>query len=287
MVQSMLNKSLRGAAAVALACGLGALGASPALAASARKQVDVGIDAAAIPHAKVFGNTPASTPEAVSFVFKEQNLGQLETQAQSGFSSALSVSQFAAEYGQPQANIQALESYLAGYKISTTVYPNNVDVVATGNAGEFDKALSITQQQYRTPAVKSNAGSAAIPAQSFHGVSSDPSLPASIAQNLVAVLGLTNYAPSVSNAKHVGATLTSHKKPGSGANNCEQLSGVPDDCNLPSDFESNYGLNQVYKSGATGAGQTLAIVTLATVDSGAPQYFWKNIANVSRTDADL
>jgi kumamolisin len=34
---------------------------------------------------------------------------------------------------------------------------------------------------------------------------------------------------------------------------------------------------------ADGQGQTLGIITFATVDSGAPQYFWKNIAGVHRT----
>src|SRR6202034_281242 len=34
---------------------------------------------------------------------------------------------------------------------------------------------------------------------------------------------------------------------------------------------------------ANGAGQTVGIVTLAAVDSGAPQSFWSNIAHVTRT----
>jgi subtilase family serine protease len=287
MVQSMLIKSLKGATAATLVFGLGMLGASPALAASARKHVAGGIDAAAIPQAKVFGKTPARTPETVSFIFKingSGGLAQLETQADSGFGSGMSVAAFAAQYGQPASNIQALQSYLAGYGIRSTAYANNLDVSATGRAGAFDKALSVTQRQYKTPAGHSHAGSAPIPAQSFHGVSSEPSLPASIAQNLVAILGLTNYAPSVSNAAHVSSTLAANTKPGSGGESaCEKFSGLPDDCNLPSNFESNYGLDQLYSTGADGSGQTLGIITLATVDPGAPQYFWRNIANVRRT----
>jgi subtilase family serine protease len=280
MVESMLNKSLKGAAAVTLACGLGVLGASPALAAST-SQVDVGINASAIPGAKVFGTTPAKTPEAVSFVFKAQHLSQLEQQADHGFSPFLSVSQFAAAYGQPSANVAALRNYLAGYGITTVAYTNNLDVAATGTAGEFNKALAVTQQQYSTPAVK-EAGSTEIPAQTFHGVSSQASLPASIAQNLEAIFGLTNYQPSLSNAKHTLATGT--KSAGAiSSSSCIAASGLPNDCNLPSDFASDYGLNSLYQSGADGQGQTLGIITFATVDSGAPQYFWKNIAGVHRT----
>jgi kumamolisin len=282
MVQSMLIKSLRGAAAVTLACGCGALGASPALAATtSNSQVDIGINASAIPGAKVFGTTPASTPETVSFVFKAQHLSQLEQQAESGFSSFLSVSQFAAEYGQPSSNVTALRNYLSGYGITSVSYKNNLDVVANGTAGEFDKALSVTQQQYKTAAVH-GSDSAPIPAQTFHGVSGPASLPASIAGNLVAILGLTDYQPSVSNAKHTAVTAPKSVTATS-SSACLQASGVPDDCNLPSDFESEYGLNSLYKSGHDGQGQTLGIITFATVDSGAPQYFWSNIAGVHRT----
>ncbi|HEX3616645.1 MAG TPA: protease pro-enzyme activation domain-containing protein [Solirubrobacteraceae bacterium] len=276
----MLNKSLKGAAAVTLACGLGALGASPALAAST-SQVDVGINASAIPGAKVFGNTPAKTAESVSFVFKAQHLAQLEQQADSGFNSFLSVSQFAADYGQPNANVAALRNYLAGYGITTVAYKNNLDVSASGTAGDFNKALSVTQKQYSTPAV-SHAGSTPIPAQTFHGVSSSATLPASIANNLEAIFGLTNYQPSVSNAKHTLASGTKNRS-ASSSSSCLAATGVPDDCNLPSDFESEYGLSSLYKSGATGRGQTLGIITFATVDKGAPQTFWSTIAGVHRT----
>ena len=72
--------------------------------------------------------------------------------AQSGFSSFLSVSAFAQQYGQPVATVKALQSYLAGYGISTSAYKSNLDVVATGTAGAFDKALGVTQQQYKTSA---------------------------------------------------------------------------------------------------------------------------------------
>ena len=41
---------------------------------------------------------------------------------------------------------------------------------------------------------------------------------------------------------------------------------------LPANFASNCGLSSLYEKGATGAGQTLAIVTLAARDPGAPQW---------------
>jgi subtilase family serine protease len=218
----------------------------------------------------------------VSFVFKAQNLAQLEAQAQSGFSSFLTVSQFAAQYGQPASTITALRNYLAGYGISAEGYKNNLNVVARGTAGEFDQALSVTQQQYKTSTVNNSEGT--IAAQTFHGVSTQASLPSSIAQNLVAILGLTNYQPAVSNAKRTA--LKEPKQVASGVISpsvCVQASGLPNDCNLPADFASNYGLNGLYASGATGQGQTLGIITFASVDHGAPETFWSQIAGVKRT----
>jgi kumamolisin len=241
-------------------------------------QVQPGISAASLPGATPFGTTPPSTPETVSFVLKEQNRVQLAVSVERGIKSYLSVSQFAQEYGQPQSNISALQSYLAGFGITTQVYADHVDVVASGTAGEFDSALSVQQHNYVVPALPARSGMQAIPAQFVHGTTQSPQLPYRIAQNLVAILGLTNYGPFGSQAVHVDPSIT---KPVAGSSNaCLALVGLPDACNVPSNFAANYGLNRLYRQGANGAGQTIAIVTLAALDPGAPQYFWQNIAGV-------
>jgi subtilase family serine protease len=247
--------------------------------------VAAGISVASLPGATVFGSTPADTPEAVSFILRERNLNVLQTQAQQGFRRYLSVSQFASVYGQSTANISALTSYLAKYGIKTDVYADNVDVSATGTAGDFDAALAVTQKQYHVPAFAARDGLNAIPAQNVHGIASSPLLPYRLSSFVLAILGLTNYSPYASHAIHVN----SHNvKPQAGSSNaCVALTGLPNACNLPSDFASNYDLKGLYNKGADGAGQTVAIVTLAAVDPGAPQYFWSNIAHVPSTGRTL
>lgn len=247
--------------------------------------VTPGINAATLPGAKAFGNTPGNTPETVSFVLREQNLGQLESGVQQGLRSYLSVSQFAATYGQSSGNIAQLQSYLAGFGIKTQAYADHVDVVATGTASEFNRALSVHQRQYHVPRIAARNGTQAIPAQTIHGTSQSPELPASIASFVLAILGLTNYGPFASQAVHVNAS-TVQPKQGS-ANSCIALTGLPDACNLPSNFAANYGLNPLYQKGAMGAGQTLAIVTLAALDPGAPQHFWSDVANVPASSRTL
>jgi kumamolisin len=77
---------------------------------------------------------------------------------------------------------------------------------------------------------------------------------------------------------------TSVLKPQSGGSSyCLALTGLSDACNLPSNFAAAYGLDALYQNGANGAGQTIAIVTLAALDPGAPQYFWQNVANIPST----
>jgi kumamolisin len=158
-------------------------------------------------------------------------------------------------------------------------------VVATGTAGEFNSALTVTQNQYHVPALAGGDGINPVQAQNVHGNTESPLLPYRLSNFVLAILGLTNYGPYGSQSIHVN---TNDVKPvPSSSNSCLALTGLPDACNLPSNFASNYGLDGLYNQGADGAGQTLAIVTLAAVDPGAPQYFWNNIAKIPATGRTL
>ena len=274
-----------GAVIAAVPVAATAANASTGPGSNALVRVTPGISAASVPGAIGIGTTPASTPETVSFVFKEQNLGQLEAAVTSGIKNYLSVGQFASEYGANPALIAALESYLGKFGITTSVYAGNVDVVANGTAGEFDQALAVTQQQYKAPALGGRDGLPGVRAQTFHGTAQNPEVPASIADSLVAILGLTNYSPFDSQAQH--ADTSALKKDSDSTNSCLALTGLPSACNLPSDFASNYGLDKLYDKGADGSGQTLAIVTLAALDPTAPAYYWQNIAHIPATGRTL
>jgi subtilase family serine protease len=293
MIRFVRSRLLAGTAAAAMviavvAAGAGAAAASPTPTPSpspmAQVPVQQGTDVAALPGATVFGDTPPSTPEIVSFILRERNLRQLSASVEHGVRHFLSVRQFAGRYGQSRASIAQLTAYLAKFGISTEVYADRVDVVATGTAGQFDRALSVQQKQFHVPAM-SRHGFASIPAQTVHGTSQSPMLPRHIARTVLAILGLTNYGPFSSQAMHVNKSVT-RPKAGS-ANSCIALTGLAKACHLPSDFAAEYGLNPLYRKGATGAGQTLAIVTLAALDPGAPQFFWKHIAHVPASNRSV
>jgi kumamolisin len=284
MIRLIRSRPMQGLAlgAIALASVLtySSSGGAASPASQPLTPVSGGVSAAALPGSQVFGTTPANTPETVSFVLNEQNQGSLEYQVEHGVRNYLTTAQFAAEYGQPTYNIAQLENYLRGYGITTQVYPDNVDVVANGTAGQFDKALSVQQHQYNVPAHAGSHGLRGEPAQNIHGINTAPELPRNLASFVTAILGLTNYAPFSSNAVHVSATNATPQK--GSTNACLALVGLPDACNTPATYASNYGLSPLYRH-ADGAGQTIGIVTLAAVDTGAPQYFWQNILGLPNT----
>jgi kumamolisin len=268
-----------GAFLVPLAGATGASAANPGP--NTPTTVASGVSAAALPGATVFGTTPSDTPVTVSFILKEQNMQSLEAQVEAGIptSDYLSTRQFAAEYGQPSSNISALTSYLAGFGISTTVYADHLDVVANGTAGEFDQALTITEENVEVPQQPGGSAFGPIRAQQVYTNEQSPLLPYRLASFVTAVLGLSDYGPYLSEA----AKPASQSKPQQGSSNsCTAEFGLTNGCQLPSFFANTYDLSPLY-SRADGAGQTVGIVTLAAVDPGAPEYFWSNIADVNRT----
>src|SRR6204780_675972 len=186
-------------AVVAPLAGASGAAAAPSQGPNTPTQVPGGINAATLPGASVFGNTPPGTAVTVSFVLKEQNFSSLESQVEAGIPStgSLSVGQFAARYGQSASNISALTSYLAGFGIKTSVYTDDVNVVATGTAGEFNKALTITEENVHVPQQAGIGGFGPIRAQNVYTSAQEPLLPYRLASFVTAILGLSDYCPFV------------------------------------------------------------------------------------------
>ena len=244
-----------------------------------------GVDAGSLPGATPFGTTPAATPESVSFVLRERNLPALESTVEGGGHADLSVAQFAQAYGRSPNDIYQLEVYLAAFGIRSQSYADDLDVSATGTAGQFDQALSVRQLEYRVPGYGERNGTAGVPAQIVHSPTGPPTLPARIAREVLTVLGLTDYSSLTSQAVHVPSGVTQAQP--TSANSCIKLTGSAADCNLPSNFDADYGLKGLVAHGASGAGQTLGIVTLAALDPGAAQYYWTHVARIPATGRTL
>src|SRR5579875_275223 len=234
---------------------------------ASRMTVPQGIGPAALKDARVLGDTAAGTRERLSFILKARSLQQLEFSVESGIQHGyLSVSQFASRYGQPATNVAALQDYLARYKIKTYAYPDRLDVSATGTAADFDAALGVAQKNYFVPAVPAAGGQTGIAAQRIHAATRPATLPGPIARFVLSILGLTSYSPYVANLAHT-PTLAKGVRMDSSVSSRQ----------TPEDFAANYGLDPLYSKGYDGAGQTIGIVTLASVNPGVPYHFWRKV----------
>jgi kumamolisin len=259
------------AAAILPAAALTVSSAASASAPISKVRVSQGISPAVLADATPFAGVPTNTPEAVSFILRGRNLTSLASAVESGHGPTLTTSQFASQYGQTPGSIAALENYLAKFDISiTTSYADRLDVSTTGTAGQYDAALSVTQQQYRIPASKGRGGHKA---EVVHGTRQSLELPANIGNNVLAVLGLTNYAPFSDDLTHTPSGV----KVSNSAAPTADLTG-----NLtPSDFANYYNLNPLYKDGINGLGETIGIITLAGLNPTTPEHFWTNVLNLN------
>jgi kumamolisin len=257
-------------AAALIASNSASASTPPASSPGGEVSVAQGTNPGTLKGAVAFGTTPADTPEAVSFILRGRNLSGLALAVEAGHSPGLSTAQFAARYGQSPAVINRLESYLKGFGISiTTTYADGLDVSTTGTAGQYDSALSVQQQQYHVSAVKGRGGQPGIPAQTIHGTKQSPRMPTIFGRDVLAVLGLSNYAPFTDHLTHTPGQV---KSPTSAKPTADYTGNL-----TPSDFEKQYNLSPLYKKGITGSGETLGIVTLAGFDPTTAETFWSTL----------
>jgi subtilase family serine protease len=216
----------------------------------------------------------------LSFVLRARNLAELQSRVASGWSGKyLTTPQFAARYGQSPAVVSGIVAYLKKFGISSKVYADNLDISAAGTAAQFNKALGVNLQNFQVktkPAVKGAPSGLTV----VHGSTQNPHLPASLGSQVLAILGLTNYASAQSQAV---PTPANRVNPVSAHN-----SDLPRGKGLaPSDFVNNYGLSALEKQGSRGQGTTIGIVTLAAIDPTVPLAYWNTYLHLNEPASRL
>lgn len=245
-----------------------------------RVPVTGGVKAQTSPGATPTGPTTPYNAQALSFILKPRNSTQLFADAESSLGTKfLSVQQFAAEYGATQEYVHELEAYLSSYGLSDfTLYSDGLDLKAVGTTTEVDQAFAVKEENYRSRGIPGNHGMQGIRSQHFYAPTGRPTMPERLAQTIVAILGLTSYAPWVDQV-----VRTTAKPDPSSSTSCAQLTGLPDACNTPTDFASEYDLTGLSRQGDEGQGQTIGIVTLAALNQTAPGTFWSTVLHLPRT----
>jgi kumamolisin len=210
------------------------------------------------------------TKERVSFVLKVRDESGLESRVEGGMRGGyLTVARFASRYGQTHAAIVRLANYLKKYGIKSTAYSDGLNVATTGTASDYNRALKVTQSNFTTKAVPARGDQPARPSVTFHGTTDTPLLPASIAKTVYAVLGLTDYPVASSDAVR---TLTPE---GRNAPKADQQGN-----RKPSNFASQYDLKSLYGKGAKGQGETIGIITFASMRPADATHFWKSVLHI-------
>ena len=251
---SWLRRALSGAAALPLA----ALPFAFQPAAGAAAPVAQGIAQSVVQQATVFGSTPASTPVQVSIILNARNQGQLARfiQQAAGSHRYLSVPQFAQQFGQSPLVVAAIQAYLKAFGITSQVMADNLDIQAQGTAGQFDAAFSVQLE---------NMG---YKGQHFHGTRKNPTVPTNLASPILAVLGLSNYQ----------GMFVSHavKAIGHPALSSAGSTGTP--AGLSATFVAqHYDATPLLSRGDLGQGQTVGIVTLASLNPSDAFTYWQDI----------
>jgi kumamolisin len=248
-----------------------------------------GSDTAPLSNGTPLGSTPPNTPVDLSFVLKARNLGFLQSRVQAGWNGPyLTTQQFAAQYGQSPSVIQNLESYLNGFGITTSAYSDGLDISANGTAGQFNKALGVSLKNFR---VKAPNGSGGPRQETVFGSLSDPLLPPQLGSQVLAILGLSNYSPFVSHA--VAAKPQAPAAPGVQSEIAQAATAPSATTPLPTgelspfDFVNRYKLSSLEAGGAKGQGETIGIVTLATIDPSVPRAFWNTYLGLNEPASRL
>jgi kumamolisin len=233
--------------------------------------VPQGVGAAALKNAQVVGQAAASKKEQVSFILNARNLGSLKAKvATGGWASYLTVSQFASTYGQTSANIDALVRYLRKYGITSHVLADHLDVSTTGTVADYNKALRVSQKEYKLAAKAARHGRLGRPAASFAGTAQPATLPTSVGKYVLTVLGLTAYPAAASNAVHTPALPHGTRPAATQKGNL-----------TPASFASRYDLAPVQQAGHLGQGQTIGIVTLASMRASDATHFWSTTLKIA------
>lgn len=255
-------KNFKGKMLSVLAAGTLLMGTIP-LTASAKSLDDQvlpqGTGAQVLSNANYFGDLDPSTPITVDIVMKVQNKDQLAkyinetvTPGNHNYRKYLNVSQFKAKFAPNPSQINEVTHYLRSFGIESKAYPDNLIITANGTVEQFNKAFNVDIKK------------AKYKGKSFHGTKKAPRAPKNVADNILCILGLSDYSNLVSNSIKRSDTV------------------APQDDNSPTgplsltpqDLVNRYNVQPLYDNGATGAGQTIGIVSLADFNTEDAYSFW-------------
>jgi subtilase family serine protease len=261
----------RVAAAIALACG--GLACTPAaLAATAPgNQVRISPDT----RVQDLGLAPANDVKTITLALSADVAG-MQAQAAAlvdptnpSYHHFLSPAQFAAAYGQSDANIAAVTAYLQSQGIVVTrVHPNRLLISAQATNAQVQAAFGTAIHAYLDAGVayQAPASSPVIPAAlqgvvaAVSGLNTKPLLQSSVSR-------IPNSGPAAAEASYGSPTLPSPHAAATGSPGWYTTA----------DLAAQYNVTPLYQHGLTGTGRTIGIATLAGYNQSDAYAYWASL----------
>lgn len=185
-------------------------------------------------------------------VLKPRNESQLSDQiyavntpGNSEFKQFYTPDKFRAEFGQPASVVGQYKPFFNKYHLKSQSFSNGLIIKVSGKVKNVNKAFStdIQSAKYHSNPVQFSK--------------KKPVMPAKLADNVLTVLGITTVKQGL----------------GSLAKKQSDSSKVKSEY-APSKFAKQYQLQPLYDKGYQGQGQTLGIITFASVRKSDAQHFW-------------
>ena len=183
------------------------------------------------------------------------------TPGSSSFHQWLTPAEFGRLYGPTNSDVAAVTAWLESHGLTINqVHAGRVAIEFSGTAGQVSEAFQTQIHRYL------------VNGETHLANATDPSIPAALAPVIAGVAPLNDFQPQPRlkvlgqaqfNAKTHKATPQWTYPEGSG------IVFVV----APGDFATQYDINSVYKSGITGAGQSIAIVSESNVDLSLVQAY--------------
>ncbi|MGH8296421.1 MAG: S53 family peptidase, partial [Steroidobacteraceae bacterium] len=214
------------------------------------------------------GPTQSSTLITTSIILNVTNRQALEdfvadttTPGSPDYHRFLSIGQFRDRFAPSNRDIRQFVRYLESFGISVEkIYPDNLDITATGTAGEFAAAFSTQLHDYTRNGHR------------FHRPEWKFVLPGGLSSLVLAAPGLDNepgeFRPKIVHlgqgafAKEAAPAVTWTDGPGE---------------YTVRDVARFYDVNPLYHEGIDGRGQTVGIMTLANFNESDVYAYWKDV----------
>jgi subtilase family serine protease len=218
----------------------------------------------------------ANTRITVTVSLKLSNSEQLDPLVQALYTPGspqyrqfLTPEQFRARFGPSPATLAAVtrEFTAAGLSVTQTA---TEQLHVTGTAAQLEREFGVQLHSFQA------AATAATSSYLYRKPMSAPRLPGAIADSVNAVLGL-DTRPHLRPHLHAAA-----QPAGQSTQAPHQVSNQTNTTDPPGqwtviDYAEYYDVNPLYRQGLSGEGQTLAIVTFASMTESDAYYYWNSI----------